>query len=316
MDVSTPTTNNSNQEPHAGGGLAKDMISEPTSAGSIHGVSQTSGIAEARPPRAPAHSAPALDPFATANGGYQAKTVGNGISIDAGYDDSHVVSNTVKGHHATAGAPSHAGEAVGVVTHKSYSSSASKAAAAAAAAAQAAVGGHAPVGGGSELPTMGQMADAVQATARMASRNGGVRSNSITSDVGAGSWDMGDDDGGDGTGDADLCQPGSEHTGRWTRKEHELFLDALKKYVKVRFRVLSLFLPCFLSLFIHCCHGPDTSTTNLDSSLYYSTLPHHTTTGMEKSCERCEDSHCRPDTHTRTEVLPEGTQVWLRLRLL
>lgn len=40
-----------------------------------------------------------------------------------------------------------------------------------------------------------------------------------------------DDDGTTGY-DADLCLAGSEQTGRWTRKEHELFLDALKKYGK------------------------------------------------------------------------------------
>jgi len=40
-----------------------------------------------------------------------------------------------------------------------------------------------------------------------------------------------DDDGTAGY-DVDLCLAGSEHTGRWTRKEHELFLEALKKYGK------------------------------------------------------------------------------------
>lgn len=43
--------------------------------------------------------------------------------------------------------------------------------------------------------------------------------------------DLDDGDGGDD--DPTICTPGSEHTGRWTRKEHELFLEALKKYGRV-----------------------------------------------------------------------------------
>ena len=43
--------------------------------------------------------------------------------------------------------------------------------------------------------------------------------------------DLDDGDGGDD--DPAVCTPGSEHTGRWTRKEHELFLEALKKYGRV-----------------------------------------------------------------------------------
>ena len=243
MDVSTPTTNHSTQESRAEGGLAKDMISEPTSAGSIHGISQTSGIAEARPSRAPAHSASALDPFATTNSGYQANGIASSVAIDNTYDDGRL-SNTAQftnnAKNNTSANNTH--QNVSASTHKAYNTSASKAAiASAAAAAQAAA--HA-----SDLPTMGQMADAVQATARMASRNGGVRSNSITSDVANSGWEMGEDDGGDGTGDADLCQPGSEHTGRWTRKEHELFLDALKKYGKVRIIIILPCLPASTSL--------------------------------------------------------------------
>jgi len=41
----------------------------------------------------------------------------------------------------------------------------------------------------------------------------------------------GDVDGNDdGDDDIVVCTPGNELTGRWTRKEHEIFLDALKKY--------------------------------------------------------------------------------------
>lgn len=32
--------------------------------------------------------------------------------------------------------------------------------------------------------------------------------------------------------DTSVCTPGNELTGRWTRKEHDLFLEALKKYGK------------------------------------------------------------------------------------
>lgn len=41
-----------------------------------------------------------------------------------------------------------------------------------------------------------------------------------------------DDDDNDDDEDKNLCPQGAEHTGRWTKKEHELFLEALKKYGK------------------------------------------------------------------------------------
>lgn len=70
--------------------------------------------------------------------------------------------------------------------------------------------------------TLGQMAEKVKSA-------GGGGS-------GTGSYDMGDDgnEEDDDEFDPSICAPGSEHTGRWTRKEHELFLEALKKYGKVR----------------------------------------------------------------------------------
>ena len=48
-------------------------------------------------------------------------------------------------------------------------------------------------------------------------------------------FDPGDDgnEEGDDEFDPSICAPGSEHTGRWARKEHELFLEALKKFGKV-----------------------------------------------------------------------------------
>ena len=47
-----------------------------------------------------------------------------------------------------------------------------------------------------------------------------------------GEGDGEDDDDDDGEGEP-VCAPGSEHTGRWTRAEHELFLDALRKFGRV-----------------------------------------------------------------------------------
>ena len=48
--------------------------------------------------------------------------------------------------------------------------------------------------------------------------------------TGSGQSVEGDDD--DDDGDTSVCPTGAEHTGRWTKKEHELFLEALKKYGK------------------------------------------------------------------------------------
>jgi hypothetical protein len=51
-------------------------------------------------------------------------------------------------------------------------------------------------------------------------------------------YDGDDNDGGfDGDDDPALISAGNESTGRWTRPEHELFLQALKKYGKVSNRL-------------------------------------------------------------------------------
>ena len=42
-----------------------------------------------------------------------------------------------------------------------------------------------------------------------------------------------DEEDDDGEVDASVCVSNNEQTGRWTRKEHEVFLEALKKYGKV-----------------------------------------------------------------------------------
>ena len=106
-------------------------------------------------------------------------------------------------------------------------------------------------------PTLGQMADQFQERARAEARlkgngedstmnyndygqNGDDYNYDEASGGGGGSGGMDgydddeDGDGGDG-GDDDpsLIATGNESTGRWTRPEHELFLQALKKYGKV-----------------------------------------------------------------------------------
>lgn len=37
----------------------------------------------------------------------------------------------------------------------------------------------------------------------------------------------------EGEEDPSLCVPGNEQTGRWTRAEHEIFLEALRKFGRV-----------------------------------------------------------------------------------
>jgi SHAQKYF class myb-like DNA-binding protein len=49
-----------------------------------------------------------------------------------------------------------------------------------------------------------------------------------------------DDEDDDGLNDPSVCPPGSEHTGRWTRAEHDLFLEALRKYGKEWKKVASM----------------------------------------------------------------------------
>ena len=80
--------------------------------------------------------------------------------------------------------------------------------------------------------TLGQMAEKVKSAGGGGGGGGGISS--------AGAYDMGDDgnEEDDDEFDPSICAPGSEHTGRWTRKEHELFLEALKKYGKVRQDIL------------------------------------------------------------------------------
>ena len=68
--------------------------------------------------------------------------------------------------------------------------------------------------------TLGQMADQFQERARADKKH--------NSDYGDDDEEEEDDD-----NDHSLIPQGNESTGRWTRQEHELFLEALKKYGKV-----------------------------------------------------------------------------------
>ncbi len=183
--------------------VTNDIISAPGSVNNTSGNNSLgNGIAEARPPRAPTQTSMSID---ISN---KFKDGGNG---NGNYSYANQLPSPASGYPI------------------SGSSSGSKS--------KAILANNNQVEG----PTMGQMADAVQASARMASRNNGARTsqsyqsnhNQYNShlDTGNSYMDMmGDDDNGD-MGD-DICLPGNEHTGRWTRKEHELFLDALKKYGK------------------------------------------------------------------------------------
>ena len=96
--------------------------------------------------------------------------------------------------------------------------------------------------------TLGQMAQQVKANARTFNRFSGRQNTAERFDYGNMDEIVDGDDDEDGA-DVDLCIPGNEHTGRWTRKEHELFLDALKKHGKVR---ISFFynITCFLLLYV------------------------------------------------------------------
>ena len=87
--------------------------------------------------------------------------------------------------------------------------------------------------GRSDRATLGQMAEQIQANARAY-----ALANSDESDDGAGGGEEEGEEEEGTAGEADdedgVCLPGHEQTGRWTRQEHDLFLEALKKYGKVR----------------------------------------------------------------------------------
>ena len=89
---------------------------------------------------------------------------------------------------------------------------------------------------GSSHHTLGQIADQFQDRNRAAHGNRDSATDDHNYDY---DGDGGDDDNlmdydEDPEGDA-LISHGNESTGRWTRSEHDLFLEALKKYGKVCF---------------------------------------------------------------------------------
>ena len=78
-----------------------------------------------------------------------------------------------------------------------------------------------------DYATLGQMAEQIQqnAKAERAKTGSGDGSDSAT-DTDYKSFSPDEDYAG-------VCLPGNESTGRWTRQEHDAFLEALKKYGKV-----------------------------------------------------------------------------------
>lgn len=82
-------------------------------------------------------------------------------------------------------------------------------------------------------PTLGELAAQVQAKARAETRNKKFLEESSQQNE-----EFDEDD--DGYVDPSICQPGNELTGRWTRHEHNLFLEALKKYGKEWKKVASM----------------------------------------------------------------------------
>lgn len=84
-------------------------------------------------------------------------------------------------------------------------------------------------------PTLGQMASRIKEKASASRRQSSEEMDGVN---GAGGGDEGDDgEGDDDDGDDDNAglNGQDQSTGRWTKKEHELFLAALKKYGKVIF---------------------------------------------------------------------------------
>ena len=75
--------------------------------------------------------------------------------------------------------------------------------------------------------TLGQMAEQIQQNAKAErARTGDGDDHDSATDVDYKSYGPDEDYAG-------VCLPGNESTGRWTRQEHEAFLEALKKYGKV-----------------------------------------------------------------------------------
>lgn len=83
-------------------------------------------------------------------------------------------------------------------------------------------------GGSTQHHTLGQMAEQFQERARAAARHKGGDSPPNEEEEEEDENEDDDDEEGGGTGGQQ-----TESTGRWTKHEHEMFLEALKKYGKV-----------------------------------------------------------------------------------
>ncbi len=77
--------------------------------------------------------------------------------------------------------------------------------------------------------TLGQIAEKIQEQARAA-----AKSKQIVGEFSADDDEDMEDDEAEDDGDDEGGGHGTESTGRWTKQEHELFLEALKKYGKVK----------------------------------------------------------------------------------
>lgn len=74
-------------------------------------------------------------------------------------------------------------------------------------------------------PTLGQIAEQIHESAKASARAKLGNNHEYDSDD--------DDDMGQDNDDDEMDNQGAESTGRWTKQEHSLFLEALKKYGKV-----------------------------------------------------------------------------------
>lgn len=181
-----------------------------------NGVGDTVGIADTlRSSTRTTTSSLTIDPFNSNSSGNNNPTVSNtSIAYSPDQNNSTSTSNARNSHNANAGA--------GAVTASDNTRAAKK------------ISRNAlPPAALREIYITQTMDDdklpALASVPRMTSRHGGTRHEI---DIDYSQLDNSGDFMDDGIDDPDLCQSGFEHTGRWTRREHELFLEALKKYGK------------------------------------------------------------------------------------
>lgn len=134
--------------------------------------------------------------------------------------------------------------------------------------------------------TLGQMAEQFQERARAVARQKGFDSPPI------------EDDEEDEDGDEEGGGQQSESTGRWTKLEHELFLEALKKYGKVSKTLTNK-------------QNKNTFCIFPRFSLVFSYLTYISKIflGVEESSQYGENTHCRTNPYPCTEIFPETIQI-------